>query len=220
MVAAGAGLDGLAPRRVTSAADRPLEAFFIGHPALGELTADGAWVMLNAAWERGDEPRVRALLALTLAASGEDYFRLNGARMLAFDLPAWRMRRHAEAPDSVQAHWRRQGAREALGLLGEDGAWSASRWIEAANITLYALGDRAGAAELYRRAAEAPGAPWHAGRIHAQLLHELGRDREAVEWLRAWLPRLPPDDPAAQRDLVAARLAELELELRSRGEPL
>jgi len=220
VVAAGAVLDGLEPGRVTSATDRPLEALFTAHPEWGELTADGAWVMLNVAWEQGNEPRVRALMALTLAASREDYFRLNCARILAFDLPAWRMRREAEAPDSVRKLWRKQGAEEALQLLQAGSAASADRWIEAANITLYGLEDRAGAAELYRRAAGAPGAPWHAGRIHAQLLHELGRDREAVEWLRLWLPRLPAGDPSAQRELVEARLAEWELELRSRGEPL
>lgn len=222
VLAAGAGLDVLerTPSGDGEESDRALGALFAASPLLGELTADVAWVRLNAAWERRDEPAVRALMGLTLAASPGEYFRLNCARMVAFDLPAWRMREHPGAPESVRAHWRAQGGQEALALLQESGAVSANRWIEAANIALYGLGDRARAAELYRRAAERPGAPWHAGRIHAQLLRELGRDREAADWLRAWLPRLPADDPAAQRELVAARLADLELELRSRGEPL
>lgn len=222
VLAAGAGLDVFERASPGDGAesDRALGALFTASPLLGELTADMAWVRLNVAWERGDEPTVRALMALTLAASPGEYFRLNCARMVAFDLPAWRMREHPGAPESVRAHWRAQGAHEALVLLQQGNAGSASRWIEAANIALYGLGDRARAADLYRCAAELPGAPWYAGRIHAQLLRELGRDREALEWLRAWLPRLPADDPAAQRELVAARLADLELELRSRGEPL
>jgi len=186
---------------------------------LAPLVADALWLRLNLAWEQRDAPAVRRLIAQVLAAEPDNlHFRVNAARMLAYDLPAWRIATEPGAPAAVVATWRQRGAAEALQLLG--GSDDPLRLLEAANITLYGAQDRAAAAVLYRRAAEQPGAPWHAGRIHAQLLRELGRDHEALEWLRLWLPRLPSGDPAAQRELVEARLAALELELRSRGEPL
>jgi tetratricopeptide (TPR) repeat protein len=79
-----------------------------------------------------------------------------------------------------------------------------------ANIRLRALGDRAGAAALFRQAAELPGAPWYAARIHAELLREMGRPLEALAWLRQILPDLPADNPAAQRAVVQERIKGLE----------
>lgn len=188
-------------------------------PTKAALAADVAWLQLNAAWEARDASAVRSLLGVALAAEPESaYFRRNAARMLAYDLPAWRVAAEPDAPSSIVRSWYERAADEALALLVE--SRDPDLLVEAANIMLYGRRDRAAAAGLYRAAAELPGAAWHAGRIHAQLLRELGRDREALEWLRAWLPRLPGDDLSAQRDLVEARIAELELELRSRGEPL
>lgn len=212
-------LAGVAPARKMVNSDSGWEGVRTAAGPVAPLVADVLWLRLNVAWERRDEPALRRLIARVLAAEPENlHFRLNAARMLAYDLPAWRLDQERGAPSAVIAAWRRRGAEEAVALLR--GSDDPLRLVEAANIMLYAGHDRAAAADLYRRAAEQPRAPWHAGRIHAQLLRELGRDHEAVEWLREWLPRLPADDPAAQRDLVEARLAALELELRSRGEPL
>lgn len=223
LLAGGALLGGWEspPRPEASGRATPRERLFALGGAGSELLADGCWLRLNLAWERRDADAVRQWIGWAMAAAPERaYFRANAARMLAFDLPAWRAEHKRDAPAAMRTQWRTAGAEEALRLLAEARIQDAALVVEAANVALYALGDRARAAAFYRRAAELPDAPWHAGRIHAQLLRELGRDREAWEWLRAWLPRLPADDPAAQRELVVQRIAELELELRSRGEPL
>lgn len=223
LIAGGALLGGWerSPRVEEGRPATSLERLWALSGAGAELFADGCWVRLNLAWERREEPAVRRWMRnATAAAPDVAYFRVNAARMLAFDLPAWRMADEREAPAAVRAKWRAAAAEEAIRLLAAGRADDASLAIEAGNIALYGLGDRERAADFYRRAAELPGAPWHAGRIHAQLLRELGRDGEALEWLRAWLPRLPEDDPAAQRRLVLERIAQLELELRSRGEAL
>lgn len=186
---------------------------------IASLAADGGWLRLNVAWEKRDEAAVRGWIAWVLAAEpATPYFRVNAARMLAFDLPAWRVQAQRDVPAAVERAWRERAAEEALAVLA--GREDPTLLIEAANIVLYGRRDRLAAAALYRRAAELPGAPWHAGRIHAQLLREMGRDREALEWLREWSPRLPADDPTAQRELVRQRIAELERELGSRGEAL
>jgi hypothetical protein len=46
--------------------------------------------------------------------------------------------------------------------------------------------------------------------VHAELLRELGRNAEALAWLRKILPDLPADDPAARREVVLQRIKELE----------
>lgn len=184
------------------------------------LAADWSWLKANVAWEAQDEERARAWSGAAIAARpGCGYFRMNAARMRAFDFPVWREARAPDAPASVRRRWRDELAEEALALLAA-GPPEAERLIEAGNIALHACHDPERAAEFYRRAAELPGAPWHAGRIHAELLRQTGRSREALAWLRAWLPRLPADDPAAQRERVVARIAELERELAQRREAL
>ncbi len=198
-----------------------LEAFFAATGGASTLAADWLWIRTNLAWENRDEAGVRALLRLTLAAAPQSaYFRFNAARMLAYDMPLWRIARNPDAPRAVHDAWRLGGADEAIGLVLENAGDDAGRWLEAANLTLYARRDRMAAGELFGFTAMLPGAPWHAGRIHAQLLVEQGREAEALAWLRHWLPRLPENDPAAQRQLVIGRLAALEFELWSRGEPL
>ena len=218
----GCALLGFVTPRVDSpprSAGQPAQRAFAALGPIASLAADGGWLGLNVAWEKQDEAAVRGWIAWVLAAEpATPYFRVNAARMLAFDLPAWRVQAQRDVPAAVERAWRERAAEEALAVLA--GSEDPTLLIEAANIVLYGRRDRLAAAALYRRAAELPGAPWHAGRIHAQLLREMGRDREALEWLRGWWPRLPADDPTAQRELVRQRIAELELELGSRGEPL
>lgn len=185
------------------------------------LAADYSWLKANLGWEAHDEARARVWSALAVrAAPDSDYFRFNAARMRAFDFPAWREAREPAAPSAVRARWRVELGEEAIALVLAGGDRSAVRLIEAGNLALYALRDVARAADFYRRAAELPDAPWHAGRIYAELLRQSGHPREALAWLKRWLPRLPADDPAAQRALVMARIAALEREVGSPGEPL
>ena len=185
---------------------------------LRSVAAGAFWLRANLAWERRDPVATRALLELTVAADGRPlYFWLNGARMMAYDFPAWRL--DAAAPVAVRARVGREQAEMALVWLEkarlQHGA-EAAIYSEMANLRLRALGDREGAARLFRLAAEKPGAPWHAARIHAELLRELGRPAEALAWLRKILPSLPTNDPAARREVVVQRIAELEREVTGR----
>ncbi|MDP2136422.1 MAG: hypothetical protein Q8J74_01075 [Candidatus Didemnitutus sp.] len=198
-----------------------LVAFFAAAGGASTLAADWFWLRTNLAWETRDEAGVRALLRLTLAAAPRsEYFRFQAARMLAYDVPRWRIARNPAAPLAVHDAWRLAGADEAINLVLEEAGDEPERWLEAATLTLYARRDRVAATELFGFTATLSGAPWHAGRIYAQLLVEQGREAEALAWLRRWLPQLPEDDPGAQRQLVLDRLAALEFELWSRGEPL
>ncbi len=178
--------------------------------------ASGFWLRANLAWERRDPAATAALIELTVAADERPlYFWLNGARMLACDLPAWL----PPAPEVVRQKRSAEHTRLALRFLEKGARWhgpDAALHVEMANLCLRQAGDVESAARYYRQAAEQPRAPYYAARIHAELLRELGRPGEALAWLRQILPALPADEPAACRDVVLARIEALEQELARR----
>lgn len=192
-----------------------------GLPAvLGGLraaVAGGFWLRANLAWERHDAAAMAALVELTVAADERPaYFWLNGARMLAYDVPGWLP---GAAPAVVRQQVSEAQAQRALDFLAKGLRWhgpDADLLVEQANIHLRRRGDLESAARCYRLAAEQPGAPHYAGRIHAELLVALGRPQDALDWLRQILPTLPADDPAARRDVVQMRVRALEQELARR----
>jgi hypothetical protein len=169
------------------------------------------WLRANLAWEQRDAAATRALVELSLAADERPlYFWLNGARMMAHDFPTWS---EADRPAAVRRQEQAACAAMALAFLDEGRRRrgpSPELLIEMANIRLRSMGDREGAARLFREAAELPGAPYYAARIHAELLCALGRPGEALAWLRKVLPTLPADEPAARRTVVEQRIKELE----------
>ncbi|HVU24260.1 MAG TPA: hypothetical protein VHE13_09060 [Opitutus sp.] len=174
---------------------------------LRTVAADFAWLRTNVEWERRDAARTRLWLNVVVALDPRPlYFWVNGARMMAYDFPAWQ-RADGGAP---------AGTREALEFLRRAMAVhpdSAALWIERANVELNGTHDLAAAAASYRHASELPGAPYFCARLHAELLRRLGRKTEALAWLARLHPRLPPDDEAAEANVVLARIRELEREL-------
>ena len=176
------------------------------------LPASYCWLRANLAWERRDAAATAGLIELTVRWDERPlYYWLNGARMLAYDLPEWR--RDPLAPLAWHARAREEYAQKALRLLQQGVSRhgpAPALYIEMANIHLRRRHDRESAAHFYRLAAEQPGAPFYAARIHGELLRELGRPREALAWLRQQLPRLSAADPQARREVVVERIQALE----------
>ncbi|WP_069962651.1 hypothetical protein [Lacunisphaera limnophila] len=216
LLAAGWVLRPLEPR-LLGPGDVPRLAAAGGIPVavLGGMRSAAAgayWLRANLAWERQDPVETRVWLERTVAADERPlYFWLNAARMIAHDFPAWRLT--ADAPLALRQRVEREQAEAALAWL-DTGVRrrgpAAGLYLEMADLRLRVLGDREGAARLFRLAAEQPGAPWQAARLHAEMLRLLGRPAEALAWLRQILPGLPADDPAARREVVVQRIAELE----------
>ena len=184
------------------------------------LAADLLWLKMHARWEVRDRAAVEALIGFT---SGVDprplYFWLNGARIFAYDFPAWRIEAEggyravtAERQRAIDAE---QAKRAIVRIVEARKAHpqSAELWVEQANIELNRLKDVGAAAESYRWAALQPGAPYYAARLHGELLRRLGRKAEAYAWLRACHPALPREEEAAGWELVLGRIRELEREL-------
>jgi hypothetical protein len=179
------------------------------------IVASGCWLRANLAWERRDIAATTALIDLTVAADERSlYFWLNGARILANDVPEWRMA--GPVPSAFRPVANEEQAQVALRFLEKGLRWhgpEAAIYIEMANIHFRRRGDMNEAARYYRLAAEQPGAPYYAARIHAELLRSLGRPAEALVWLRQIVVTLPVDDETARRDVVIERIKLLEQEL-------
>jgi tetratricopeptide (TPR) repeat protein len=232
MAAAGAVLDRLAaPVWAAARARQPALRLDSSLAAAGQgvtlallggfraLVADAAWVRMYVIWEKHDLPGTETLIRFVTAIDPRPvYFWLNGARILAYDLAAWRIQAaggYEGAAASVQQRIAREQAELALRHLEAAIAFHPANpdlWVERANIELNRLGDVAAAAESYRRAWEQPRAPYYAARLHAELLRKLGRKADALGWLVKLHPTLPPGEESGS-DIVLARIRDLEREL-------
>lgn len=205
-----------------------LQAAFIDHASdqtrsfsggARRVVADFAWLSAYVKWEQQNAAGTEAMLALTTKLDPAPlYFWINGARMIAYDFPQWSHEDSGAAPTDGTAIQARQNycARRALNFLDRAIAQhpqSALLWIERANIQYARLRDFDGAAESFRAAAVLPGAPYYAGRLHAEMLRRAGRKAEALAWLRELYPKLPHGSEAAAADLVRERIRVLEAEL-------
>jgi tetratricopeptide (TPR) repeat protein len=184
------------------------------------LVADALWLRLYALWERRDAPGTDAAAQLVTAVDPRPlFFWINAARMLAHDLPVWRIEAEggfAAVPAGRQRQIETEQAQRAIALLDRARQFhprNAQLWIERANIELQSLRDFNAAAESYRRAWEVPDAPYYAARLHAEMLRRAGRKAEALAWLERLYPELPRDDESAAAPVVLARIRELEQEL-------
>lgn len=184
------------------------------------VIADLLWLQTNLAWEDSDLPATQTLINLVTAVDSRPlYFWINGARMIAYDMPVWRIDAaggYARVPEAAQRRIAEEQAQVALALLERALAVHPDDpvlFVEMANIHLRRRQDAATAAAYYRRAAEQPGGPFYAGRIYAELLRRLGRPREAYLWLRDWYARVPRDNPMAAPEIVLGRIRELEEQL-------
>lgn len=184
------------------------------------IAADLFWLRSYFAWERRDAAATESLLQLTTVLDGRPLnFWLNGARIIAFDIPAWRIDATHDVgavPAIERTRISESQGQRALSFLQRGLALHpnrASMWIERANIELNCLHDPSLAAESYRRASEQPDAPYYAARVYAELLRRLGRTTEALAWLKELYPQLPVHVEAAAADVVLARIHQLEDEL-------
>lgn len=182
------------------------------------VTADFLWVRTNAVWEEQDLPGAQTLIRLvTTVDSRPLIFWVNGARMIGYDMPVWRIdaaaRGGADVPAVVQTRIYHEQAMAALAVLERARSHHPGEpllLIEMANLRQRKLGDLAGAAELYRRAAHMPGAPFYAARIYGEMLKQLGRERDAYAWLVEVHRGLPQGNAMAMADIVLGRIRDLE----------
>ncbi|MGJ3243946.1 MAG: tetratricopeptide repeat protein [Opitutales bacterium] len=184
------------------------------------IVADFVWLRAAWYWERLEPVKTTAYIRLaTRVDPRPSFFWMNGARMIAYDMPVWAIRDaggFTALPAAEQEAIRHDYARRALALLEEAEAYHPDAlWIllERAQIWNNRLNDWARAAELYRQAAERPKAPFYAARLYAELLRNHGRPAEAYAYLKALYPTLPDNRPEARKPVVLKRIRALEDQL-------
>jgi tetratricopeptide (TPR) repeat protein len=201
---------------------RTLSAFdaFAALGGFRPLAADLVWISLQGAWERRDSRASESLVRTATRLDPETpFFWRNGARLIAFDVPLWRITEGGgwrQMPVVRQQEIRREQAGRALRLLDEAIANQPhlpALWLERAGIALHGAGDRAAAAACYQRAWELDPSLTFAARLHAQILQRLGRREEARAGLLRLARHLAMGSNPIELQYVQAWLAEIDDEL-------
>ena len=184
------------------------------------IVANFFWIRTYAVWEDYDLPKTQTSIKLVTAIDPRPlYFWQNGSRIIAYDMPNWRIEK-AGGYDAVSEHVQRRFDEEQSKVAVEY-LESALEFhpehpllvLEIGNLFLNRLKDDETASRYYLRASKHPDAPYYAARIYAELLRRLDRKPEAYAFLKELYPTLPKDDMMAQAPIVLERIRELEDEL-------
>lgn len=184
------------------------------------ITADFLWIHINSIWEQRDRVQLNAMIRLVTTLDPRPvFFWINGSRMIAYDVPNWRIQEEGgydQVPESRCREIDREQAEQAFALLETARKFhpdKAKLYLETGQIYLHRLNDNANAARWFLLASQKPDAPYYAARIYAELLRREGRYTEAYVFLKQLYDALS-DDPRAQRQVVLDRIREVETTLK------
>jgi hypothetical protein len=184
------------------------------------IVADFFWIRTNAIWETNDLPATQTSIKLVTAIDPRPtYFWLNGSRMIAYDMPNWRIDKaggYDKVPEAVKRRFDLEQSKVGVAYLESGLGFHPDHpllILEIGNIYLNRLKDAETASRYYLRASNLPDAPFYAARIYAELLRRLERKEEAYEFLKKLHPTLSTTDIMAQSNVVLDRIREIEGEL-------
>jgi len=190
------------------------------------LAAGYCWIQTYAAWENGDALAVIAGLEQTTQLDpGTLHFWINGARMLAHDLPRWQIATlggEEGLPRAVCAQVEEEHTQAALRFLAKAETFhpmTAVLAIEAGTLHWHGRRDVTAAIDAFERATLCEDAPFHAFRIHAELLRVQGRTREAYGALCRFVSSLSPRVIPSQSGVQSGFVVPLSDLSRGRGDP-
>lgn len=181
------------------------------------IIADFLWLQTNVVWENREPAKLDSMVRLVTSVDPRPvFFWINSARMIAYDVPHWRIREEGgqqTVPVSRQKAIDREQAEQAFAHIRRGLEFHPDNprlYLEIGQIYLNRLNDPAQAAPWFLRASEQPGAPHFAARIYAELLRQQGKNAQAYVFLKGLYQRLPDDDPYAHKGIILERIHELE----------
>lgn len=184
------------------------------------IMADFLWIQTNTVWERRERAKLDSMVRLVTSIDPRpDFFWINSARMIAYDVPNWRIREEGgydAVPEKRQQGIDLEQAEQAFALIERALEFHPDNprlYLEIGQIYLNRLDDPESAAPWFLRASEQPGAPYFAARIYAELLRRQGKNAEAYQFLRGLHDELPDGDPYAQKGIILERIRDLEATL-------
>lgn len=177
------------------------------------LAADLKWIAAYQAWQNRDESGLRRELDWVVQLNPQtELFWLDGARMLGFDVAAWR---RSTTPDpETHALINREQLDQAVQFLGRAEEFHPRRsnfLIEEAILHLRLTGDLRSAEQALARAQACDDAPYFVPLIRAELLVKRGENKSALKILETELLRLGPEDPVTMGAVIRSRIKELRL---------
>ena len=183
---------------------------------LRTVLADLAWIQLYDIWLKKDWAELSKWIHLVTALDPRpEYFWIHASRMLAYDVPAWRIRdagRHFESSPAWKASIEREQAEAAFTLLRRGLVFhpdSPRLHLEIGQIYMHRLKDYEEASKWFLKATKLPGAPYFAARIYAELLCQQGQLREALDYLKHHFFELE-GAPAYEREILLERILYYE----------
>lgn len=184
------------------------------------IMADFLWIRTNTIWERRDRVKLDAMVRLvTTLDPRPEFFWINASRMIAYDVPHWRIREEGgynAVPEARQQAINLDQSTQAFDLIDEALEFHPDRaklYLEKGQIYLNRLKDDANAATWFLKASQQSDAPYFAARIYAELLRKQGKNQEAYAFLKELHTTLP-DIPLAQKGIILERIRELEKTLK------
>jgi tetratricopeptide (TPR) repeat protein len=175
------------------------------------LMADFSWIGAYQSWAKRDIRGMRADLDRVVSFNPQAiHFWINGARMLSYDVAAWRTE---NLPKEERVMVNREQVKEALMFLDQGKAVNPGRFefaLEEAIILLRLGSDTEGALAALESVEGMENLPEYIGRIRGELLVSLGRFDEAETWLNQFLATLPDAEKKTGKGLVRQRIEELE----------
>lgn len=187
------------------------------------IIADFIWVRSYVFWERQDRASCEALMRLAITLDpGNFYFWKNTANAIAFDMPHWEARAQRrngklKLDPVVEAQLARKYGELGLELYARGAAYhpdlQAWLWADSALVCLRRMNEPLRGAEFYRMTAECPKPLWFAPFARVNVLVDIGKRQEAVEWLRGYIEKLRDgriQDTAEIRSELEGFLRKLE----------
>ena len=183
------------------------------------ILADLAWLQLSAVWVNEDRLKLSAMIRLvTTLDPRPEFFWINAARMVAYDVPVWRIRKaggYNAISDIQKSAIDKEQAGQAFEILKRAINYhpnTARLPMEIGQIYLNRLQDDALAAKWFYEASKFPDAPEFVVRIYAELLRRQGKLVEAYKYLTQIYPSLINTSDYHQ-SLVLRRIQMLENDL-------
>ncbi len=180
------------------------------------ISANFVWVSMYGDWQyrRNQEVLRKMRLAVALNSSAL-FFWIDGARIIANDMPVWEVGDRAagslfDTPAGREVRYRY--ARLALDFLARapTSVASSQKILREKGVLHWKkLDDVPGALTYFEQAVALPNAPYYLSRVYAEILVKDGQVGKAYAFLKAHFATLPDGDLGAMKPLVANRIHQL-----------
>jgi len=182
------------------------------------ILADFAWLRGYSAWEVRDLPTTEAMLNLATTLDPRVImFWTDGAREIAYDIPAWSRHENPQISDEEMQKVNVEQAHRGLEFLDRGLEFLPNNYsllLNKAEIYDNRLKDKAGAAEEYRLAAETTTSFYFPMRMYIRYIYVLGHKQEAYDYLRKKYLTLPDNVPDAQKGVMWDMIQIMEQDMK------